>query len=151
MKLAPRNCCQPGWVEAAEQVGTDEAGYLAEADLYVLGPEMCDVVIAAAQSLATDDLDLLTGDNLPSLTGLVLRAASEATRCRCCWTACCACRSRSARASSGAATWTSAWPPRGGWASTTRAATGAVEDRRSGPCRYFIFRYRVVPEITTRR
>ena len=34
----------------------DEARYLADADLYVLTPQMLDVVIAAAQSLTFADL-----------------------------------------------------------------------------------------------
>jgi hypothetical protein len=43
---------RPGnWMEAAEQVVTDEAQNMAGADLYILSPHMCDVVIAAAQTL----------------------------------------------------------------------------------------------------
>jgi hypothetical protein len=56
------------WMEAAERVLADEARYLAEADLYILSPQMCDVVIAAAQTLTRDDLSLITEDDLPSLT-----------------------------------------------------------------------------------
>ena len=60
------------WAAAAEMVLTDEARYLAEADLYVLTPQMCDVVIAAAQSLTAHDLELLSDDDLPSKTGVVV-------------------------------------------------------------------------------
>src|SRR5580704_2170766 len=35
----------PGWEEAVSIVVADEARYLAEADLYVLTPQMCDTVI----------------------------------------------------------------------------------------------------------
>jgi hypothetical protein len=60
------------WMEATERVLADEARYLAEADLYILSPRMCDVVIAAAQTLTRDDLSLITEDDLPSLSGLVV-------------------------------------------------------------------------------
>src|SRR5258708_12212157 len=40
------------WQAATEMVLADEAQYLATADLYVLAPHMCDVVIAAAQTLS---------------------------------------------------------------------------------------------------
>ncbi|MGP4029733.1 hypothetical protein [Actinomadura sp. 3N407] len=60
------------WAAATETVVADEARYLAEADLYVLSPQMCDVVIAAAQSLTLEDLELLGEEDLPSLTGLVM-------------------------------------------------------------------------------
>lgn len=60
------------WEEASELVVSDEARYLAEAELYVLSPQMCDVVIAAAQTLTIDDLELLTAEDLPSPTGLVV-------------------------------------------------------------------------------
>ncbi|MGH3158680.1 MAG: hypothetical protein ACRDNF_19175, partial [Streptosporangiaceae bacterium] len=60
------------WQAAAEVVLGDEARYLAEADLYILTPQMCDVVIAAAQSLAREDLELLDEDDLPGLTGLIV-------------------------------------------------------------------------------
>jgi hypothetical protein len=33
---------------------------------------MCDVVIAAAQTLTREDLELLSEDDLPGLTGLVV-------------------------------------------------------------------------------
>src|SRR5437763_10381558 len=39
------------WDEASAMMLADEARYLADADLYVLTPQMLDVVIAAAQSL----------------------------------------------------------------------------------------------------
>ncbi len=60
------------WAAATEMVLADEARYLCEADLYVLTPQMCDVVIAAAQSVTAQDLELLSDDDLPSLTGLVV-------------------------------------------------------------------------------
>jgi hypothetical protein len=50
----------------------DEARYLAAADLYVLTPQMLDVVIAAAQSLTLADLALLRKDDLPSPSGAVV-------------------------------------------------------------------------------
>ncbi len=37
--------------KASEMVVADEARYLADADLYVLTPEMCAVAVAAAQAL----------------------------------------------------------------------------------------------------
>src|SRR5260370_15625337 len=40
------------WQAATEMIVADEARYLATADLYVLAPHMCDVVIAAAQTLS---------------------------------------------------------------------------------------------------
>jgi hypothetical protein len=61
-----------GWDEAAELLTGDEARYLAGADLYVITPQMCDVVVAAAQSLAAEDLQLLDEDDLPSPTGLLV-------------------------------------------------------------------------------
>jgi hypothetical protein len=60
------------WQVATEMVVADEARYLAEADLYVLTPQMCDVVIAAAQTLTRKDLELLNEDDLPSMTGLII-------------------------------------------------------------------------------
>jgi hypothetical protein len=41
---------------AAQMVVADEARYLGGADLYVLTPQMCDVVVAAAQTLGVQDL-----------------------------------------------------------------------------------------------
>ncbi|MEV0066118.1 hypothetical protein [Amycolatopsis sp. NPDC050768] len=61
-----------GWDAVAEQVLVDEARFLEQSQLYVLSPQMCDVVIAAAQSLTLDDLGLLALEDLPSPTGLVL-------------------------------------------------------------------------------
>jgi hypothetical protein len=58
--------------EATRMVLADEARYLAEADLYVLTPEMCDVVVAAAQALTRDDLESMSEDDLPGLSGLVV-------------------------------------------------------------------------------
>jgi hypothetical protein len=56
---------------ASEMVVADEARYLAEADLYVLTPEMCAVAVAAAQALTLQDLELVGDDDLPGMTGLV--------------------------------------------------------------------------------
>jgi hypothetical protein len=51
---------RPGnWMEAAEKILTDEAHSLGEADRYILSPQMCDVVIAAAKTLTLDDLSLI--------------------------------------------------------------------------------------------
>jgi hypothetical protein len=58
---------------------TDEARYLAAADLYVLTPQMLDVVIAAAQSLTFADLSLLR-DDLPSPSGVVILPRPVVTR-----------------------------------------------------------------------
>lgn len=60
------------WDEAADLVTSDEAQYIARADLYVVTPQMCDVVIAAAQSLTVEDLKLVDEDDLPSPTGLLV-------------------------------------------------------------------------------
>jgi len=60
------------WQAATEMVVTDEARYLAKADLYILTPNMCDVVVAAAQTLTREDLELLSEDDLPARTGLVI-------------------------------------------------------------------------------
>lgn len=57
---------------ASEMVVADEARYLAEAELYVLTPEMCAVAVAAAQALTLGDLELVGEDDLPGMTGLVL-------------------------------------------------------------------------------
>jgi hypothetical protein len=58
----------------------DEARYLATADLYVLTPQMLDVVIAAAQSLTFTDLGLLRDDDLPSPSGVVILPRPLITR-----------------------------------------------------------------------
>ena len=60
------------WEDAAELLSRDEAHYLATAELYVITPQMCDVVIAAAQTLTVDDLKLLDEDDLPSPAGLLV-------------------------------------------------------------------------------
>ncbi|MGZ3143794.1 hypothetical protein ACVDFE_17715 [Lentzea chajnantorensis] len=60
------------FMEAAERVLADQAKALAEADLYILSPNMCDVVVAAAQSLTFEDLSLVSADDLPSLSGLLV-------------------------------------------------------------------------------
>jgi len=60
------------WEAGAKMVVGDEARYLAAADLYVLTPQMCDVVIAAAQTLTRADLELASEDDMPGMTGLVV-------------------------------------------------------------------------------
>jgi hypothetical protein len=61
-----------GWEEAVSIFMADEARYLADADLYVLTPQMCDTVIAAALTLTVDDLTLIDAGDLPSPGGLVV-------------------------------------------------------------------------------
>lgn len=68
----PKEWKPTDWSEVTERSITDEARYLAEADLYVISPQMADVVTAAAQSLTIDDLTLMTEDDLPSPTGLLV-------------------------------------------------------------------------------
>jgi hypothetical protein len=58
--------------EAARRVLDLRANDLDTATLYVLSPSMCDIVIAAAQTLTVDDITALDHDDLPSPTGLVL-------------------------------------------------------------------------------
>lgn len=58
--------------EVVETVLADEARYLADADLYVLSPQMCDVVTAAAQTLTLEDRSLITEQDLPSRSGLLV-------------------------------------------------------------------------------
>ena len=60
------------WPEAARQLLDDEATVLAGSDLHILTPDMCDVVVAAAQSLTIEDLQFLTVEDLPSASGLVV-------------------------------------------------------------------------------
>lgn len=61
-----------GWNAIAEMLVTDEARYVAEAELYVLSPHMCDVVTAAALTLTREDLQQLGEEDLPSPAGLVI-------------------------------------------------------------------------------
>ena len=68
------------WDQASAMVLADEARYLATADLYVLTPQMLDVVIAAAQSLTFTDLGLLRDDDLPSPSGAVILPRPLLTR-----------------------------------------------------------------------
>jgi hypothetical protein len=68
------------WDQASAIVLGDEARYLAETNLYVLTPQMLDVVVAAAQSLTFEDLCLLTEDDLPSASGLVILPRPLMTR-----------------------------------------------------------------------
>jgi hypothetical protein len=71
----------PGdWDQASALMLADEARYLAAADLYVLTPQMLDVVIAAAQSLTFADLALLREDDLPSPSGAVILPRPLITR-----------------------------------------------------------------------
>lgn len=68
----PESWAPESWMDAAGQVLTDVSGNLTGADLYVLSPQMCDAVVAAAQTLTLDDLSLLSVDDLPSPSGLLL-------------------------------------------------------------------------------
>jgi hypothetical protein len=68
------------WDQASATMLADEARYLAGADLYVLTPQMLDVVIAAAQSLTLADLALLREDDLPSPSGVVVLPRPLITR-----------------------------------------------------------------------
>jgi hypothetical protein len=58
--------------DAARRLLDMRAADLEAATLYVLSPSMCDVVIAAAQTLTVDDLALLDADDLPNPTGLLV-------------------------------------------------------------------------------
>jgi hypothetical protein len=58
--------------DAARAVLSRRADDLDAATLYVLAPSMCDVVIAAAQTLSLGDLGLIDPDDLPSPTGMLL-------------------------------------------------------------------------------
>ena len=69
-----------GWDQASAMMLADEARYLAGADLYVLTPQMLNVVIAAAQSLTFADLTLLREDDLPSPSGAVVLPRPLVTR-----------------------------------------------------------------------
>ncbi|MFI5898521.1 hypothetical protein ACIA5D_51515 [Actinoplanes sp. NPDC051513] len=60
------------WADAADVLTRDDTRHLAVADLYVVAPPMCDVVIAAAQSLTVEDLQLLDEEDLPSPAGLLV-------------------------------------------------------------------------------
>jgi hypothetical protein len=57
---------------AARLVAQDHAQRLSQAQLYVMSPDMADVVAAAARTLADDDLDLMEFDDLPSPTGCLV-------------------------------------------------------------------------------
>jgi hypothetical protein len=57
---------------AARRLLDLRAADLEAATLYVISPSMCDVAIAAAQTLTIDDLALLNDDDLPSPTGMLL-------------------------------------------------------------------------------
>ncbi len=68
------------WDQASAMMLADEARYLGGADLYVLTPQMLDVVTAAAQSLTFADLGLLREDDLPSPSGAVVLPRPLITR-----------------------------------------------------------------------
>jgi hypothetical protein len=71
----------PGnWDRAAAVMLADEARFLTRADLYVLTPQMLDVVIAATQTLTFADLGLLRQDDLPSPSGVVVLPRPLITR-----------------------------------------------------------------------
>lgn len=56
----------------AERIANDEAEQLASAELYIVSPEMWDVVVAAAATLSDEDVRLCTPEDLPSPNGLVV-------------------------------------------------------------------------------
>ena len=58
--------------DAARALLDRRADDLDAATLYVMSPSMSEVVIAAAQTLMLDDLALLSPDDLPSPTGLIM-------------------------------------------------------------------------------
>jgi len=60
------------WNAVADMLVTDEGRRLAESELYVLTPHMCDVVAAAALTLTREDLAQIGEGDLPSTTGLVI-------------------------------------------------------------------------------
>lgn len=60
------------WYTAARLVLDDEVETLTVAPLYVLSPQMCDVVIAAAQTLTIEDLELVDVEDLPSPAGVLV-------------------------------------------------------------------------------
>jgi hypothetical protein len=68
----PQTWSPKGWDEVNERVVADEAQHVTAADLYVLSPQMADVVVAAAQTLTIDDLTLMTENDLPSPSGLLV-------------------------------------------------------------------------------
>jgi hypothetical protein len=57
---------------AARMVAHDEAQRLSRAQLYVVSPDMADVVAAGARTLTGEDVDLLEADDLPSPTGCLV-------------------------------------------------------------------------------
>jgi hypothetical protein len=58
--------------DGARAVLDRRAADLDAATLYVLSPQMCDVVVAAAQTLTVDDIALLDHEDLPSPTGMLM-------------------------------------------------------------------------------
>jgi hypothetical protein len=58
--------------DGARAVLDRRAADLDAATLYVLSPPMCDVVLAAAQTLTLDDIALFDHDDLPSPTGMLM-------------------------------------------------------------------------------
>jgi hypothetical protein len=58
--------------DATELIVSDEARHLAVAEIYILSPEMCDVVVAAAQTLTLQDLQSLDEDDIAGRSGLVV-------------------------------------------------------------------------------
>lgn len=61
-----------GWMQVAARVLDDESRWLGKADLYIVSTQMCDVVVAAAQTVTLDDLSLLSADDLPSPSGVLV-------------------------------------------------------------------------------
>ena len=56
----------------SELILQDEARFLNGATLYVLSPDMTDVVVAAALTLTIEDLELIHAETLPTQTGLIV-------------------------------------------------------------------------------
>lgn len=59
-------------MDAADVLLSDAVQQLAAAQLYILTPQMCDVVMAAAQALTLEDLELMNEEDLDSPSGLIV-------------------------------------------------------------------------------
>ncbi|MGC4939311.1 hypothetical protein [Kribbella sp. DT2] len=68
----PESWMPANFAQFGAMVTTDQGSDLASADLYILSPQMCDVVVAAALSLSFDDLSLMAKEDLPTPRGLVV-------------------------------------------------------------------------------
>ncbi len=58
--------------DLATRLLTDDVARLAEAELYALSPELCDVVTAAAATMTDADCDLIRADDMPMPNGLLI-------------------------------------------------------------------------------